>query len=143
MCGIAGIVEYISGAPDRDALERMTTLQRHRGPDADGFFIRDNIGLGHRRLSIIDLEGGRQPWSNEDGTCVITYNGEVYNYKEIRACLEAKGRRFRSHSDTEVVLQANEEWGKNCVIHFEGMFAFAVADFRKREIFLARDHFGI
>ena len=121
----------------------MTETLSHRGPDGAGVFVRDNVGLGHRRLSIIDHEGGRQPMSTSDGQVHLTYNGEVYNFRELRKELEGKGYRFRTSSDTEVILYAYEAWGRHCVDRFEGMFAFAIADFRKREILLARDHFGI
>lgn len=121
----------------------MSTAISHRGPDGAGTLVRENVALGHRRLSIIDLEGGRQPMATPDGQVHLTYNGEVYNYRELRRVLERKGYQFRTESDTEVILYAYEAWGKRCVEHFEGMFAFAIADFRKRELFLARDPFGI
>jgi asparagine synthase (glutamine-hydrolysing) len=121
----------------------MSTAISHRGPDGAGSLVRENVALGHRRLSIIDLEGGRQPMATPDGQVHLTYNGEVYNYRELRRALEQKGYQFRTESDTEVILYAYEAWGKRCVEHFEGMFAFAIADFRKRELFLARDPFGI
>ncbi len=143
MCGIDGIVDYGSGYSVRDSVVRMTECIAHRGPDADAFFIRDNVGLGHRRLSIIDIEGGKQPFANEDSSLVLSYNGEVYNYRELRAELEKRGQRFRTASDTEVVLRAYEEWGKDCAARLQGMFAFAIADFKKREVYIARDHFGI
>ncbi len=143
MCGIAGIVNYALGENPARSLEQMVSCQAHRGPDGDGTFWRDNVGLGHRRLSIIDLAGGAQPFVNNDGNVIITYNGELYNYRALRDELRSKGHSFRSNSDTEVVLHAYEEWGAACPKRFEGMFAFAIADFRKREVYIARDHFGI
>lgn len=121
----------------------MTEAIDHRGPDGVGFLRRDNVAIGHRRLAIIDPELGQQPMSNEDETVWLTYNGEMYNFQELRAELEARGHRFETHSDTEVAIRAYEEWGPECVRKFRGMFAFAMADFRKRRLFLARDHFGI
>ncbi|MEO8577160.1 MAG: asparagine synthase (glutamine-hydrolyzing) [Gemmatimonadales bacterium] len=143
MCGIDGIVDYGSGHSIRESVEVMTQCQAHRGPDAGAVFVRDNIGLGHRRLSIIDLAGGKQPFANEEGNVFLTYNGEVYNYRELRDDLRRRGHQFRTSSDTEVVLHAYEEWGKDWASRLEGMFAFSVADFRKREVYIARDHFGI
>jgi asparagine synthase (glutamine-hydrolysing) len=121
----------------------MTAAVSHRGPDGVGFLRRDGVALGHRRLAIIDPEGGHQPMSNEDETLWITYNGEMYNFLELKEELQAKGHRFTTHSDTEVVIHAYQEWGPDCVKRFRGMFAFALADFRKRKLFIARDHFGI
>jgi asparagine synthase (glutamine-hydrolysing) len=121
----------------------MVACQRHRGPDADGIFARDNVVLGHRRLSIIDISGGTQPFMDESGALAITYNGELYNYRELREELRRKGHGFRTASDTEVVLRAYQEWGAKCCERFEGMFAFAIADHARKEVFLARDHFGI
>ena len=143
MCGIAGIMRWNGAAPDQLEIERMTAAIAHRGPDGVGFLRRDNVALGHRRLAIIDPEGGHQPMSNEDGTLWITYNGEMYNYLELKEELRRKGHEFVTNSDTEVVIHAYQEWGKECVKKFRGMFAFALADFRGRRLFLARDHFGI
>ncbi len=143
MCGIAGIIDYRGDFCLGGTVGAMVESIRHRGPDGQGVFERDNVALGHARLSIIDHEGGRQPMSTPDGQVHLTYNGEVYNFRELRRELEGKGYEFRTSSDTEVVLYAYEAWGKRCVEHLEGMFAFAFADFRKRELFLARDHFGI
>lgn len=143
MCGIAGIIRW-QGEPIRPGeIERMTEAIDHRGPDGVGFLRRDTVAIGHRRLAIIDPELGQQPMSNEDETVWLTYNGEMYNFQELRAELEAKGHRFETHSDTEVAIRAYEEWGPECVKRFRGMFAFAMADFRHRRLFLARDHFGI
>lgn len=121
----------------------MTKSIAHRGPDGEGIHVRDGIALGHRRLSIIDLELGKQPMTNEDGEVWITFNGELYNYRELRKELETSGHVFRTHSDTEVIIHAYEQWGEECVRRFRGMFAFGMADFRRKQVFLARDHFGI
>ncbi|MDO9553105.1 asparagine synthase (glutamine-hydrolyzing) [Rhodonellum sp.] len=115
----------------------------HRGPDGEGVFCFENIGIGHRRLSIIDLVGGKQPLSNFEKSLWITYNGELYNYRELRKSLQQKGFSFSTDSDTEVVLHAYAYWGKDCVRHFRGMFAFGILDILNKELFLARDHFGI
>ncbi len=125
------------------SLGAMTESLAHRGPDDQGTLVRDRVGLGHRRLSIIDVDTGHQPLSNEDERVWVTYNGELYNYRELRAELAQCGHRFRTQSDTEVVVHAWEEWGAACVERFRGMFAFAIADWNRRELFLARDHLGI
>ena len=143
MCGIAGLIDYKNRFNPKEVIDSMVASLAHRGPDGEGTFVRNGVALGHRRLSIIDLEGGRQPMATEDGNIQLTFNGEIYNYKTLQRELESKGHRFRTHSDTEVVLQGYREWGKRCVDRFEGMFAFAVADFDKNEVFLARDPFGI
>ena len=144
MCGIAGIV-HLDGAPvDRDALDRITDALTHRGPDGRGVFIDRNVGLGHRRLKIIDLsDAAAQPMVSGDGNAVVTFNGEIYNYKEKRKMLEQRGHVFRSQSDTEVLLQLYEEFGTDCLAHLRGMFAFAIYDKRKRQIFCARDRVGM
>jgi asparagine synthase (glutamine-hydrolysing) len=143
MCGIAGIVD-VSGRPvDARLLSAMTTAQAHRGPDGDGFVCRGAVGFGHRRLAIIDLATGDQPMANEDASVWIVFNGEIYNFRELRRELEARGARFRTASDTEVILRAYEEFGLDCVRHLRGMFAFAILDERRRTVFLARDRVGI
>jgi asparagine synthase (glutamine-hydrolysing) len=144
MCGITGIVN-LDGAPvNLELIARMTDAIAHRGPDGDGQHGDGSIGLGNRRLAIIDLsEAGAQPMLNDRGDVAITYNGEVYNFRELRAELERAGRRFRSRSDTEVVLRAYEEWGPSFVEHLNGMFALAIWDARARELLLARDRYGI
>lgn len=143
MCGICGIFDR-SGAPiNQTLLDSMTEAIRHRGPDGEGRYINQEVGLGHRRLSIIDLKGGAQPISNEDGTLQIVFNGEIYNFIELRKELEAFGHSFRTRSDTEVIVHAYEQWGPNCVMRFNGMFAFAIWDTRTRTLFIARDHLGI
>jgi asparagine synthase (glutamine-hydrolysing) len=142
MCGIAGIWQE-HGTVDRALLDSMCDVIRHRGPDDSGVYIDDHIGLGNRRLSIIDIDGGHQPISNAEKTHWIVYNGELYNYRELRSELEEKGYRFQTASDTEVVLGAFDIWGANCVKRFNGIFAFAIWDTKNRRLFLARDHLGI
>src|SRR5579863_3695805 len=115
----------------------------HRGPDDEGFYVRGQIGLGFRRLSIIDLSGGHQPLSNEDGTVWIIFNGEIYNYLELRDWLLTKGHIFRTKSDTEVIVHLYEEMGPNCVDKLRGMFAFAIWDAKENSLLLARDRIGI
>ena len=143
MCGFCGIFDR-SGAPvDNDLLGRMTSALIHRGPDGEGRFVDSMVGLGHRRLSIIDVKGGAQPIGNEDGSLQIVFNGEIYNFVELRKDLEAAGHVFQTRSDTEVIVHAYEQWGKACVERFNGMFAFALWDSNRRELFCARDHLGI
>ncbi len=143
MCGIA-VLLHTSGAPvDSGILTEITRAMTHRGPDGEGYYFDGAVGLGHRRLAIIDVEGGRQPLSNEDDTIWITFNGEIYNYRELRRDLIGRGHRFRTDTDTETIVHAYEEWGTDCVPRLRGMFAFAIWDARKRELFLARDRFGI
>jgi asparagine synthase (glutamine-hydrolysing) len=144
VCGIAGILNLDRRPVERALIKRMTDAIAHRGPDAEGRLVDGHVGLGNRRLAIIDLSpAGAQPMTTESGDLVVTYNGEIYNFRELRAELERLGRRFRSRSDTEVLLQAYEEWGEACLDRFNGMFAFAVWDRRRRELFLARDRYGI
>jgi len=145
MCGICGFVGK-RGRDDeaRRLLEKMTGALTHRGPDDTGCFFSENavVGLGHRRLSIIDLAGGHQPMANEDGAIRIVYNGEIYNFRELRASLEDAGHTFRTHSDTEVVVHLYEDEGERCVEKLRGMFAFAIWDSRRGRLFLARDRLG-
>ncbi|MDN5864205.1 MAG: asparagine synthase (glutamine-hydrolyzing) [Gammaproteobacteria bacterium] len=144
MCGLAGIVKLEPGRrPERARLERMGKTLVHRGPDDDGIALFERAGLVHRRLSIIDLEGGHQPMANEHGDVWIAYNGELYNYRELRETLRSHGCRFFTESDTEVILRAYETFGEDCVKHLRGMFAFAVWDERRTRLFLARDPLGI
>jgi asparagine synthase (glutamine-hydrolysing) len=143
MCGIAGILEFGDRAPARREAEAMTARVRHRGPDGQGVHLQGPVALGHRRLSIIDLVSGAQPMANEDDRVWVTYNGELYNFRELREQLKSAGHIFRTSSDTEVIVHAWEEWGEACVERFRGMFAFVIADYRRRVIFLARDHLGI
>ena len=145
MCGIAGVVGR--EAVDRVALVRMTQVLRHRGPDDEGFFVRGygdgvGVGLGFRRLSIIDLETGNQPISNESGSLQLVFNGEIYNFVALRDELEAKGHVFATRADTEVLVHLYEELGPRCVERLNGMFAFALWDEDRRELVLARDRFG-
>lgn len=143
MCGIAGIYAPAGRAGHEERIRRMTGRLDHRGPDDSGYYVSGDVALGHRRLSIIDLETGRQPITNEDGSACIVYNGEVYNFGELTAELEDLGHRFKTRTDTEAILHAYEEWGVDCVKRLRGMFAFAVWDGRKRELMLARDRLGI
>jgi len=145
MCGIAGIFHAQQpGRPvDAALLRRMTDSLAHRGPDDSGLHVGPGIGLGHRRLSIIDLAGGHQPIYNEDETVAVVFNGEIYNFVDLIPELQALGHRFRTRSDTEVIVHAWEEWGEACVTRFRGMFAFAVWDAPRRTLFLARDRLGI
>jgi asparagine synthase (glutamine-hydrolysing) len=143
MCGICGIYDLRGNGIDRDLLGRMSERIRHRGPDGEGHFISGPVGLGNRRLSIIDVEGGGQPQSNEDGSLQVVFNGEIYNFVELREELEGKGHRFKTRCDTEVIVHGYEEWGVDCVRRFNGMFAFALWDCGQRRLFLARDHLGI
>ncbi len=145
MCGINGIaLATQSGRQiDRAVLERMRDVIKHRGPDDDGIFIDGRIGLGHRRLSIVDVASGHQPMTNEDGSLRITYNGEIYNHADFRESLEARGHVYRTHCDTETILHLYEDFGADCVDHLRGMFAFAIWDARKRELFIARDRLGV
>jgi len=144
MCGIFGILELKGKIdPGRFNLPNETEILRHRGPDDYGYFIDKNIYLGHRRLSIIDLKTGKQPIFNEDGSKCIIFNGEVFNFQEIRKDLETCGHRFSTNSDTETILHSYEEWGSACLDHFRGMFAFAIWDSREKKLFIARDRLGI
>ena len=144
MCGICGAVA-MEGQLDpavAGALPAMTRALRHRGPDGEGLYRDERAALGHRRLAIIDRAGGTQPLSNEDGTCWVVFNGEIYNHQALRRQLLAKGHVFRTTSDTEVIVHAYEEYGVRCVERLEGMFAFAVHDRRTQEVFIARDRLG-
>jgi len=143
MCGICGLVHALHDRPvERLTLERMNEVIRHRGPDSDGFFVNGNVGLAMRRLAIIDLITGDQPLSNEDGTIRIVFNGEIYNYPELRPQLEAAGHTFRTDSDTEAIVHLYEDHGPSCVDHLRGMFGFAIWDERLHRLLLARDRVG-
>ncbi|HEY3104767.1 MAG TPA: asparagine synthase (glutamine-hydrolyzing) [Pyrinomonadaceae bacterium] len=142
MCGIAGIVRADGAPVDRDLLQRMNEAIRHRGPDEDGFYFNDGVGLAMRRLAIIDLKSGQQPIHNHDRTKWLIFNGEIYNYREVRAQLEKLGHQFYTDSDTEVVVAAYDEYGTECPKHLRGMFAFAIWDERDKSLFLARDRVG-
>jgi asparagine synthase (glutamine-hydrolysing) len=143
VCGIAGIAHVDPTFPvDVDLLRRMTGVMAHRGPNADGVHVGRGVGLGHRRLSIIDLATGDQPIFNEDGSVAVVFNGEIYNFQELRARLEARGHRFATRSDTEVIVHAYEEAGAECVRELRGMFALALWDEQRRRLLLARDRAG-
>src|SRR5262245_46157351 len=144
MCGICGAFA-LSGALDPAitmAVPSMTRAIAHRGPDGEGYYSDRRAALGHSRLSIIDRAGGAQPLANEDGTCRVLFNGEIYNYRELRRTLSARGHRFATHSDTEAIVHAYEEYGPACVEHLEGMFACAIYDARNASLLLARDRIG-
>jgi asparagine synthase (glutamine-hydrolysing) len=144
MCGICGKLNFDRHEPvDHQLLQRMMDLIRHRGPDGDGEYRSGPVGLGHRRLSIIDLSTGDQPMCNEDGTVWVVYNGEIYNFPEIRSDLQARGHKFKSATDTEVIIHLYEELGPDSVARFRGMFAFALWDERKQLLLLARDRVGV
>jgi asparagine synthase (glutamine-hydrolysing) len=144
MCGICGIYNFASQKPvASELLQRMTDTMVHRGPDHGGYYTENTIGLGMRRLRIIDLVGGDQPISNEDQTIWVIFNGEIYNHRELRSDLESRGHRFRTRSDTEAIVHAYEEYGADCVKQFNGMFAFALWDQPNRQLMLARDQLGI
>ncbi|HUK56421.1 MAG TPA: asparagine synthase (glutamine-hydrolyzing) [Nitrospiria bacterium] len=144
MCGIAGIYNVDNKPVSNEAIRKMTEVIRHRGPDGSGIYRDGNVGLGHRRLSILDLsDNGVQPLTYGDGKYWIVFNGEIYNFLEIRRDLTAKGHRFRSETDTEVLVAAYAQWGADCLTKFNGMWAFAIYDRTERVLFLSRDRFGI
>jgi asparagine synthase (glutamine-hydrolysing) len=144
MCGLVGYVDlHNKRRVEKEILVRMADTVRHRGPDDAGYFIEENVGLGFRRLSIVDLEGGHQPMCNEDGSAVLVCNGEIYNYRELSAMLKQKGHVFRTNCDVEVLLHLYEEYDTDFLNKLNGQFAFAIYDRRKGKLFLARDHFGI
>ena len=144
MCGICGIL-YPLGSQnvDRSILATMNRQIAHRGPDDEGFFVDENVGLAVRRLSIIDVKTGHQPLSNEDESLWIVFNGEIYNHTELRSELELRGHRYRTRSDTETIAHLYEEYGRDCVKYLRGMFAFAIWDRRRKTLFAARDRLGI
>src|SRR5215469_10055842 len=148
MCGIAGYFLTAARADLSQALRRMTDALAHRGPDDVGYFEtaasdgRARVGLGHRRLSIIDLSTGHQPLGNADGSVQIVFNGEIYNFEELRSELQSRGHVFLTRSDTETIVRAYEEWDTDCLSRLRGMFAFAIWDGRRERLFLARDRFG-
>lgn len=143
MCGIAGKLTYDRTAVAPELLAAMTDVVAHRGPDSGGYYFGDGVGLGHRRLSIIDLSTGDQPLTNEDRTVWVVFNGEIYNFADVRVELESRGHRFRTRSDTEIIVHGYEEWGASCVERFRGMFAFALWDARAKRLLLARDRLGV
>ncbi|GAB3036082.1 XrtA/PEP-CTERM system amidotransferase [Bowmanella dokdonensis] len=144
MCGIAGVMHLApEGHPDKDTLAMMNDIQQHRGPDAGDYFFDGPVGLAHRRLSIIDLEGSPQPMLSADKRACVVFNGEIYNFKQLHQELAAKGYQFNTHGDTETILNAYLEWGDECVHKLRGMFAFAIWDMEKQRLFMARDRMGI
>lgn len=144
MCGITGIFDLREQRPiDRDILQRINDIQWHRGPDEAGLHLEPGLGLGHRRLSIIDIAAGQQPLANEDDSVWVVFNGEIYNFVDLIPELTALGHTFRTRSDTETIVHAWEQWGIDCVHHFRGMFAFALWDRNKQMFFMARDRLGI
>src|SRR5262245_15476892 len=143
MCGISGVLRSNEGPASLDCLPEMIEQIRHRGPDACGQWQEGPVSLAHARLSIIDPAGGHQPMSNADGSLWITFNGEIFNYIELRNELIAAGYRFATHSDTEVVLQMYAHKGPQCVNSFNGQWAFAIWDSKARRLFLSRDRFGV
>jgi asparagine synthase (glutamine-hydrolysing) len=144
MCGICGVYDYEKHVPvDRHVLEDMLSIIRHRGPDDSGVYLDKDLAIGMRRLSIIDLSGGKQPISNEDGTIVTVFNGEIYNYHELREQLQSRDHKIATASDTEVIVHLYEDFGEECVQHLRGMFGFAIWDTRRRKLFVARDRLGI
>jgi asparagine synthase (glutamine-hydrolysing) len=143
MCGICGIFDKRGRPIDRETVTRMNARIVHRGPDGEGMYFGPGVGLANRRLSIIDLEGGTQPIANEDESVQVVFNGEIYNYIELRDDLKKRGHIFRTKSDTEVIVHGYEEWGDECTQRFNGMFAFALWDCKRRRLLIARDHLGV
>jgi asparagine synthase (glutamine-hydrolysing) len=144
MCGIAGLVHLDGASVSPVVLRKMTDAIAHRGPDGEGQWIEGNVGIGHRRLAVIDLSpGGHQPMVSKDQRYVLTYNGEVYNFRELRTELESKGRRFYTGTDSEVVLTALVEWGLKAFERFNGMFALGLWDRHTRKLLLGRDRYGV
>lgn len=144
MCGVAGVLNFNGRSPAPEVLQRMTDAIKHRGPDGEGHFIKGPVGLGHRRLAILDLSpAGKQPMVTDDGRFVLSYNGEIYNFQQLRKELQELGYQFRSRTDSEVLLNAYVEWGEKCLTKFNGMFAFALWDNVEQSLFLARDRYGI
>ena len=144
MCGVAGILNMSPGRrPDEDVLRKMIALINHRGPDGNGFYVNENVGLGHARLSIIDIKGGKQPIHNEDKTIWVIFNGEIFNYIELQQSLKAQGHQFYTHSDTEVIVHLYEQYGDDFVNHLNGQFAIALWDERNKRLVLVRDRIGI
>ena len=143
MCGISGFLHFDVDRPAKaEIIKRMTDLIRHRGPDGDGFHIKRNLALGHRRLAIIDLCTGQQPMYSEDQNIILVFNGEIYNYEELRQELLLLGSKFTTTSDTEVIINAYRTWGVDCQNHFNGMWAFALWDENQQRLFISRDRIG-
>src|SRR5215467_15135173 len=143
MCGICGQLCPDRGRTvERDLLQRMNCALRHRGPDSEGYYAKEYVGLAISRLAIIDVAGGNQPIANEDGSIVVVFNGEIYNFRELRSELQSLGHRFRTQSDTEVIVHGYEQWGDQTLDHFNGMFAIALWDEGRQRLLLARDRMG-
>src|SRR5215510_11511679 len=142
MCGIVGIVNSGSSTVNQDILGKMNKAILHRGPDEDGFYVNGSVGLAMRRLAILDLKCGQQPIHNQDRSSWIVFNGEIYNYLELREKLEKLGHTFYTNSDTEAIVHAYDQYGVDCPKHLRGMFAFAIWNTRNQELFLARDRVG-
>jgi len=143
MCGIAGIINLKGRGVNTNELKVMTDCMVHRGPDDSGYFSDGFVGLGHRRLSVIDLESGHQPMSNEDGSVFVVFNGEIYNFQDLKNILAGKGHTFKTNCDAEVIVHGYEEWDKGCIEAFNGMFSFVVYDVKNRKVLMARDRLGI
>ena len=144
MCGICGQYNFVDGSPVyRRNIERMAHSIAHRGPDDEGYFVSGSLGLGFRRLSIIDLAGGHQPMSDAEESVWVVFNGEIYNFPELKQELEGHGHVFRTRSDTEVIVHGYKQWGDDVLNHLNGMFGLAIWDERKKRLILARDPFGI
>ena len=141
MCGICGFVGKIDN--EVKIIEKMVEVIAHRGPNDVNFFVDNHVAMGFRRLSIIDVSEGRQPIYNENNNLVLTFNGEIYNFLELKNQLESLGHKFYTHTDTEVIVHGFEEWGESVTLKLRGMFAFAIWNREEKSIFLARDHFGI
>src|SRR3989442_9510050 len=142
MCGLSGFLSLDQKRADPAIVRRMAATLRHRGPDDEGYYVDGPIALGHRRLQIIDLATGRQPIANETGTVHAILNGEIYNFQSLAETLRERGHRFTTRSDTEVIVHAYEEFGEECLAHFNGMFAFVLWDARRQTLFAARDRMG-
>ncbi len=144
MCGICGQIKIASDEPvDQNTIRRMAQTIFHRGPDDDGYFFDRSLGFGFRRLSIIDLSGGHQPMADAEESVWLVFNGEIYNYQELRAELESHGHKFRTSSDTEVIIHGYKQWGNDVFNHLNGMFGVAIWDVEKRKLVVARDAMGI
>ena len=143
MCGIAGVMKFGQDVRvESSVIRQMCAAMVHRGPDDEGVYTDGRVGIGMRRLSIIDVAGGHQPISNEIGTVWVVFNGEIYNHSDLRQQLEPRGHHYRTNSDTETIVHLYEEYGRDCVQHLRGMFAFAIWDARGRKLLLARDRIG-
>ncbi|MBS1975364.1 MAG: asparagine synthetase B, partial [Bacteroidetes bacterium] len=142
MCGITGILNFKQQSVEQAVIKKMTDAVAHRGPDADGFFVENEMALGHRRLSIIDLSSAaNQPFIDNSGRYAMVFNGEMYNYAEVKSTI--KEYAFKSNGDSEVLIAAYAKWGADCIQYFRGMFAFAIWDRQERELFLCRDRMGV